>query len=142
MPQPPTYTGVAVTPFVGTQPVGPTNPIPVTPVVPLPAASGILFAVITAATGLANGDNQVVAAVAGKRIVVLSYSWDSGGLVANAFFATAAAATPISDRATQALGGNRDSQWGIFQTGVAAALIFNVNQALAAGSVSVAYILA
>lgn len=133
----PDYAGVAVTPFVGKLPVGPTNPIPVTPVAPYGGAP--LFKAILPAAGFAAGENLLVAAVAGFKIRVLSINLDLNNRLSNVFFQSDTAGTQISATRVDISLWQSDATLGLFETAAGKGLYLVTSIAAASGSINISY---
>lgn len=111
--------GVGVTPLVGGKAVSSTNPLPVD------ASGGITAADVkfSSVVAITLGDTDLVAAAAGKKIRVLSWSADMNGLRKDFFFASDTLATPISPTYKNTLGGDLQAPGGVFETAVGEKLI-------------------
>lgn len=129
--------GIGVTPLYNGLPVGPTNPLPI---VVLPA--GFAFASVVAG-GLAAGDNLLVAATAGKKIRVYSFSIDTATDVLDAFFKSSTGpGTQVSVKRTNITTWREQSPLGLFETAAGAALYLNASVAAAGATLNLAYSLA
>lgn len=131
----PIYTGLAVTPFIGAQPAGTTNPFPVSLVTP-----AVQFAAI--APGLAAGDTLVVAPSVGNKIRVIGFVLDTGAVVTDCFFKSGTGpGTRISATGTGITGWDENNPYGLFETVAGEGLYVNATIAAPAGTVNVAYML-
>lgn len=128
--------GVGVTPLVDGAAVNGGNPLPVNV---LAGGSGIKFAGIGPGTGLANGDNTIVAAVAGKKIRVLSISVDTGSIQLNAAWTSGPGGAEIYAGATGIIAWTESAPGGLMETAAGDALVLNISSPAAIGSAWVSY---